>query len=98
MIEDQFIHDSKGDLERNHVSTADCWCEPIRERWNPLSQVWETWDRDGGFWSIRKGEVPPGAVVPIVAEMRPQATITAEAEQAEREAMRTEDAFWNRVD
>jgi hypothetical protein len=100
MIEDQFIHDSKGDLERDHISSADCWCEPIRERWNPLSQVWEVWDRETLTWSIRNGEIPPETVVPRadLEEPHPFSTISPESEQAEREAMRTEDEFWKRVD
>jgi hypothetical protein len=57
---DDIIHGDENNPEgREHEMTVDCWCKPVRQRYNELTQVWEIWDRDLIMWTPVEGETPP---------------------------------------
>lgn len=66
----EVILDSNTGKPKPHISSVDCWCLPIRHRFNSLSQKWEAWDRDNLEWELMDPQ-PGGA---------PLDTLTGEGE------------------
>jgi hypothetical protein len=53
---------------RKHVESVDCWCQPVRHRYNSLMRQWEVWDRDNFRW--------------VYLEPQPEAPLDAATAQA----------------
>lgn len=102
---DGFAHTGDVILEngdkKEHIASVDCWCQPIRHRYNSLMRQWEVWDRDNFRWVILEPQPEPPLDVATAQALKERSTpatpqsydVVAEMEgrDADREAARYED-------
>lgn len=67
-LNDEFKHHSNESLnqpeDRPHAVDQDCWCQPVRERFNSLTQRWEMWDKQSFQWiAADESQIKPGVGV-----------------------------------